>query len=805
MRRTLAALAASLVLAACVTAPAGGRPASSKTSVPATAADGQKSLAETCPNLTAKEIERIEHYKGQFSENAIFARAYCISVEEAERRMAIQLRDAVGPRTDPGPRPPPSAPDASVGTLQEKLSSSEADTFAGLWIQNQPTYGVMVAFTRNAAATLAKYTKDPLYIPVNRPGPTLKELRAAQERLVADFQRLGIRWAGIGGNETAGTIEVDLAQDAAPIRAAAREGKFQLPDFVRFNEPQPLPYPAPPPAKASDTRVKSFPQRAFRTDMFMSTLVGVSDTAARLLLTGGCLKLQIAGEELQTALWQASDSLDLSDPARVAVLDRLSGARVFADSEIMLSGLQPGERTPPKELVGTAACPGPYRVVRGFLPREAWDKRHWESAIAARLQTLGSQAAAEADYAADMARLPGLRAWRDDMLQHCGDRVAAVWIDEEQGTAHLLHTSAATPAQLVPKALQRFVTAQVVPQGADALETARAQAAAQVKAAGVDARVETGPIEGYVHLYVTDLAALSRAAVAGRITVPRLVRVEMNNQSPVMNQDVSNHRDPEAIWYRLEKHPDFAAIRALVAQTPIMRPEPPRPGQTAERWVARKPSKAGSLQQTHFLIAYGQTLRDIQALRRAGFDPIEALEAMNGRPTLEKRALTATDIVIAEPVAIDPADSGPDGFASTVRWRVIETLKGTAKPGEELRQRLASGNRATEAGITRYGQSMDEPILLPGLPTSLETGSRWVLHLNDALYRHSAYALGGDGAARSDGRWYNCVPWMPPSRIGADGIVRPVTTYPEPVPLAQLRARLLPIRRALGGNNGGQK
>ena len=113
--------------------------------------------------------------------------------------------------------------------------------------------------------------------------------------------------------------------------------------------------------------MKSFPQFAFRTDMYPSTLVGVPDVPARLALEDGCLMLYPEGEEPRMALWQASDALDLSDPARVSVLNRLGGARVFANTDIVLMGLQPGEVNPPAELVGTDACPGPYRVVRGFL------------------------------------------------------------------------------------------------------------------------------------------------------------------------------------------------------------------------------------------------------------------------------------------------------------------------------------------------------------------------------------------------------------------------------------------------------
>lgn len=194
-------------------------------------AQDEKPLAETCPNLTPEDIEGIENYKGQFSENALYARAYCVNVEEAERRMEIQLRGSIGPREEPGPRPQ-GPPDADPGSLQVLLREQEPDTFAGLWIQHQPTYGVAVAFTRDAAATLAKYTSDPIYMPVERPGPTIIELRATQGRIVNDLIRLGFAWHGAGSNETTGTVEVELSQEAAPIRAAVARGELDLPDYV---------------------------------------------------------------------------------------------------------------------------------------------------------------------------------------------------------------------------------------------------------------------------------------------------------------------------------------------------------------------------------------------------------------------------------------------------------------------------------------------------------------------------------------------------------------------------------------------
>lgn len=767
-------------------------------------AQEQKPLSETCPNLTAEEIGAIENYKGQFSENAWYARAYCVSVEEAERRMEIQNRGAIGPRTEPGPPPPPPAPDDYLGLLAQTLHEKEGDTFAGLWIQHRPTYGVMVAFTRDAASTLAKYTSDPLYVPVDRPGPSLTELRAAQDQLMRDLQALSVNWFGMGGNEATGKIEVRLGQSADPIRQAAARGEIELPDFVVFEEPDPFPIAAPP-VPPGDARVKGFPQFAYRTDGMARTLVGVPDVPARLELRDGCLWLSPEGEEPRIAVWEQSMALDLTDSGKVAVMNRFSGAKVYADSDVVLMGLQPGEVAPPNDVVGADSCPGPYRVVRGIVPREVWDKQRRDAAIAGRTQELGSRAAAEADYAADMARVAELKAWRAQALAEHGDVIASIYVNEDQGAAHMFHTDALTRDELVPETLRPFVTGQVVPQGGTALEAARADIAAQIAAVGLDARVSIEEIGGFVDLYPADLAALSQAAVAGKITFPPLVRIMADNQSAIYRQDIPLRRDPEAIWYPLEAHPDFATIRALVEETPIMRPEPSPTDHNSSIWVARKPSRAGSLQQTHWLIASGYTLQEIQTLRAAGFDPIEALEDMNGRQTIEKRALTATDIVVAEPVAIDLADAGGDGFASTVRWRVVEVLKGDARPGEELRQRLASGERTDEAGVTRYGQSNDEPSLLPGLPTSLEPGSRWILHLSDALYTHAAYVQGGEGAARSDGDWYVAVSWMAPSQIDVDGMALPVTNYPEPIPLDELRERIAPIQRALGLEQSGEK
>lgn len=45
----------------------------------------------------------------------------------------------------------------TISTLQHRLQTQEADTFAGLWLQHEPAYRIIVAFTRNGAETLQRY------------------------------------------------------------------------------------------------------------------------------------------------------------------------------------------------------------------------------------------------------------------------------------------------------------------------------------------------------------------------------------------------------------------------------------------------------------------------------------------------------------------------------------------------------------------------------------------------------------------------------------------------------------------------
>ena len=70
-----------------------------------------------------------------------------------------------------------------IGKLGATLESNEADTLGGFWIQHEPEYRVVVAFTRDGEETIAKYVQDgPLkdIIEVRAVDATLEQLKRSQ-------------------------------------------------------------------------------------------------------------------------------------------------------------------------------------------------------------------------------------------------------------------------------------------------------------------------------------------------------------------------------------------------------------------------------------------------------------------------------------------------------------------------------------------------------------------------------------------------------------------------------------------------
>ncbi len=91
-----------------------------------------------------------------------YASDYGVTVEEARRRLTLQ---------------------GSVGPIQKDLVDNESGTFAGLWIQHEPTHRIIARFTRDGEATVRPYiTGGPLdgLVDVRTADATLNDLKAAQ-------------------------------------------------------------------------------------------------------------------------------------------------------------------------------------------------------------------------------------------------------------------------------------------------------------------------------------------------------------------------------------------------------------------------------------------------------------------------------------------------------------------------------------------------------------------------------------------------------------------------------------------------
>ncbi len=104
----------------------------------------------------------------------VYASGYNISLDEAIEQ--LKLQDV-------------------IGELNAQLTMGETDTFAGLWVQHQPYYRVIVRFTNNGETSLHEYVKDsPLanLIDILRADVNLTELEETRSQADQMITKLGI-------------------------------------------------------------------------------------------------------------------------------------------------------------------------------------------------------------------------------------------------------------------------------------------------------------------------------------------------------------------------------------------------------------------------------------------------------------------------------------------------------------------------------------------------------------------------------------------------------------------------------------
>ena len=125
----------------------------------------------------------------------------------------------------------------SVGKLDSNLLSNEAGTFGGLWIQHEPEYRIVVAFTNDGEKTIAKYVKDETLmdiIEIRTVEATYRELMQSQREAGWIVAELGFRTVS-DINPSENRVEVHTP-DRVKLEDALRKNEKTLPARVHIIE-----------------------------------------------------------------------------------------------------------------------------------------------------------------------------------------------------------------------------------------------------------------------------------------------------------------------------------------------------------------------------------------------------------------------------------------------------------------------------------------------------------------------------------------------------------------------------------------
>ena len=174
-------------------------------------------------------------------EHRQYAVDYGVSVDEAVRRLGLQ---------------------GALGAFGALAETSEPETFAGYWIEHEPTFGAVAAFTGDAQATLDRLldgrTPPAPIRAVTRPY-ALRELLAVQAQTGRDLIDAGVRVEGVGTDVVRGRILV-LVRDTARAQVVVARRGLRLHPAVAWEQgavetlvgdaettvPRPTPPPPPP-------------------------------------------------------------------------------------------------------------------------------------------------------------------------------------------------------------------------------------------------------------------------------------------------------------------------------------------------------------------------------------------------------------------------------------------------------------------------------------------------------------------------------------------------------------------------------
>ncbi len=266
-----------------------------------------------------------------------YAEAFNVSPEEAGRRLQIQQW-------------------LGESGLEARLASEQAATFGGLWIQHEPEYKIVVAFTRDGERTLAPYIEGLPFaadVEVRTVRYTHAELRAIQDEISDAIQKLGM--TASTATDVINNQVVVLVANAAELTQDLAAAGVQLPEAVAIQEnggPRAGNRPQLDTLTTPDGRRIYFPKQGGNGPYMMALAEGI------LIEENGCLRLDSLSGPTRPIVWPNQQTLRIGADGVLEVVNKDGevGGRVGA--AIRMGG---GEGALPEGLT-LPNCPGPYWI-----------------------------------------------------------------------------------------------------------------------------------------------------------------------------------------------------------------------------------------------------------------------------------------------------------------------------------------------------------------------------------------------------------------------------------------------------------
>lgn len=259
----------------------------------------------------------------------------------------------------------------AITELSARIQASEAETFGGLWIEWEPQYQVVLAFTQNGAETVAKYLDpdSPLYdvIDIRTVEYTEAELHAAQERLSKLLNDNGATFGYSSG--------VDIQNNRVLLTVPHPDiwEEFLAQNNITLPQTTVVEYAFEDVAFAPPTQLNPVPdvfmaQKKLPSIGFMEALL-----TANLIVENGCLFAQSPepGDEKVLIIWEPGYFLH-DDEGILKILDQ-NGDVVATEGELMYMGGGFGGDPQPDQLMAPIPddCSGAdYWYMGEFLPEE---------------------------------------------------------------------------------------------------------------------------------------------------------------------------------------------------------------------------------------------------------------------------------------------------------------------------------------------------------------------------------------------------------------------------------------------------